>query len=76
MLGQTSAVQSGRLVGEPEEDRGIAPNSLRSTIREWDEARVEPEAAPEPVVQPIPAQQAVVWAEILGKPLALRGRRS
>jgi hypothetical protein len=74
MTGQNSAVQSGRLVNEY--DQGISPDSIKPTVREWDEAKVEPEAAPEPIAQAIPAQQAIVWAEILGKPLALRGRRS
>lgn len=75
MAGQASAVYTGRLVNEPDEDEGISLENVKPTVHNWQEAKLQPEPAPEPIVQPIPIQQAVVWAEILGKPVALRGRR-
>lgn len=73
--GQTSTVQTGRLVNQADEDEGISLEDVKPTVHVWHEATLQPEAAPQPIVQQIPVQQAVVWAEILGKPVALRGRR-
>jgi hypothetical protein len=78
MTGLPSAVQTGRLVNEADEDEGISLENVKPTVHTWQAATPQPEVAPpaaEPNVQPIPVQQAVVWSEILGKPAALRGRR-
>ncbi|HLO04284.1 MAG TPA: hypothetical protein VK191_14320 [Symbiobacteriaceae bacterium] len=75
MSGQSSAVQSGRLVNEPDDDEGVSLMNVKPTVHNWQEATLQPEPAPEAILQPIPVQQAVVWSEVLGKPVALRGRR-
>lgn len=74
-LGQLSAVQAGRPVNEPEDGEGVSLENVKATVHNWQDAMVQEEKRPEPILQPIPVQQAVVWAEILGKPAALRGPR-
>lgn len=72
--GQLSAPTKGEVLDDYDGE-GVTMEGVRATVHNWGEARFEPEPEPAAVVQPIPIQQAVVWAEILGKPAALRGRR-
>lgn len=65
----------GRPFNVPDDDEGVSLEDVRSTVHRWQEPKAQPEAVAQPIVQQIPVQQAVVWAEILGKPAALRGPR-
>jgi hypothetical protein len=58
---------------DPKETEGVSLENVKPTIHQWEGA--QPATAERPGAHAIPLQEAVVWSEILGKPVALRGRR-
>jgi hypothetical protein len=58
---------------DPNETEGVSLENVKPTVHLWEgdqQAKME-----RPGASAIPLQEAVVWSEILGKPVALRGRK-